>query len=85
MFFKKPSIIMLELFYERPLIVTEIARKTNFAYSYVETVIQKLAEMGLVTFKKHGRSKKVDLTPKGVRIAGEIKKIVEVLHRVQDK
>ncbi len=55
--------------------VTSIVKKVNCTYAWGLKSLNKLYEMGLVTFERRGRVKNVFITKKGKEI---VKKLLEI-------
>ncbi len=56
-----------------------IAKEADCTYSHTVKVIQRFEEEGLLKFVKDGRIKAIELTPKGRKVAEELKKLLTLL------
>lgn len=56
-------------------IISSLSKEANTTYSHGVRIVKELKEAGLVTIEPNGRSKYVELTPKGIKIANHLQEI----------
>ncbi len=80
LFRDKPVKILLRLYSANGRSYASIvARDANCTYSHTVKVIQRFEEAGLLKFVKNGRIKAIELTPKGKKIAEELKRLITII------
>lgn len=58
---------------------TRLATAVNMPYDRLTALLQELSDKGIVKINSSGRSRNVSVTPKGVELYEELRKIVELL------
>lgn len=59
---------------------TRLATIVNMPYDRLTKILQELNEKGIIEIHNSGRSKSVNLTPKGVELYEELEEIVKLLN-----
>lgn len=79
-FREKPAMMLLELKnYNSEIYASVLAKQIDCTYSHVVKILQEMEKSGLVSFKKQGRLKLLELTDKGRNIANNIEGIRSLL------
>lgn len=69
-FREKPAMMLIHLKNGKDTTyASSLAKQVDCTYSHVVKVLQKMEEIGLVVFEKHGRLKLLKLTRKGRDVA----------------
>ncbi len=75
-FREKPALMLIELKNsDAEVYASVLAKQIDCTYSHVVKILQEMEKAGLVTFKKQGRLKLLELTKKGREIATSIDEI----------
>ncbi|MBM3309446.1 MAG: winged helix DNA-binding protein [Candidatus Altiarchaeales archaeon] len=82
---EKPAGVLLSLKGSKGKYASVLAKETNCTYTHILKVLNQLQEFGVVSFKKQGRTKIVELTEKGMDIAHELEGLVRQLERVYEE
>ena len=79
-FREKPALMLLELKnYNSEIYASVLAKQIDCTYSHVVKILQEMERADLVSFKKQGRLKLLELTDKGRNIANNIEGIRTLL------
>ena len=74
---KKPARLLMSLkTFRGKRYVSIFAKETDCTYSHVVKLLNTFKKLGLVTFKKEGRVKYIDLTEKGQEIAEAVENVL---------
>lgn len=81
MFFReKPAMMLVELKNAQQTVYASVlAKQIDCTYSHVVKILQEMEKSELITFKKDGRLKLLELTKKGREIARNIESIKGML------
>jgi len=79
LFFRRPFVLIMLSLLDSPMNKTRLARRNGLSYSHVIKIVDTLNDMGITETENHGRSDIVRLTEEGIKIAEEVKEIVEIL------
>jgi DNA-binding MarR family transcriptional regulator len=75
-FREKPAMMLVELKNASSEVYASVlAKQIDCTYSHVVKILQEMQKAELVNFRKEGRLKLLDLTPKGHEIASNIETI----------
>ncbi len=75
-FREKPSRMLVELKnHNSEIYASVLAKQIDCTYSHVVKILQEMEKSGLVSFKKQGRLKLLELTKKGRDIAVNLEEI----------
>jgi len=75
-FREKPALMLVELKnHNSEIYASVLAKQIDCTYSHVVKILQEMERSGLVSFKKQGRLKLLELTKKGREIAEHIDQI----------
>ena len=78
---EKPAGVLLSLKGSKGKYASILAKETNCTYTHILKVLNQLRDYGVVTFKKQGRTKIVELTDEGIDIAHELEGLVRRLEK----
>jgi DNA-binding MarR family transcriptional regulator len=79
-FREKPAMMLVKLKNsEMEMYASALAKSIDCTYSHVVKILQEIEKAGLVTFKRQGRLKLLNLTKKGTEIAEHIDKIQQLI------
>ena len=79
-FREKPALMLVELKnHNSEIYASVLAKQVDCTYSHVVKILQEMERADLVSFKRQGRLKLLELTKKGRDIAGFID---EIRHRI---
>ena len=67
-----------------PKYATQISKDVDCTYSHVVKLLEELEDLGLVSFKKQGRIKVIELTEDGQDLAHSIEGVMMKLNRVKE-
>ncbi len=76
---KQVRILSLLTTQNREWHISDLAREANVTYLHTSKFIKKCEDYGIITSEKHGRTKKLVLTEKGILIARSVASIKERL------
>ena len=75
-FREKPALMLVELKNsDAEMYASVLAKQIDCTYSHVVKILQEMEKAGLVTFKKQGRLKLLELTKKGREVATSIEDV----------
>lgn len=79
-FREKPAMMLVELKNANSQVYASVlAKQIDCTYSHVVKILQEMQKADLINFKKEGRLKLLELTPKGKDIAQNIESIRSML------
>tara|TARA_Y100000310_G_C20634744_1_gene790570 strand:+ start:1412 stop:1693 length:282 start_codon:yes stop_codon:yes gene_type:complete len=79
-FREKPAMMLVELKNANTSVYASVlAKQIDCTYSHVVKILQEMQKAELINFKKEGRLKLLELTPKGQEIATNIESIKTLL------
>jgi predicted transcriptional regulator len=79
-FREKPAMMLVELKNANSQVYASVlAKQIDCTYSHVVKILQEMQKADLINFKKEGRLKLLELTPKGTDIAKNIESIRSML------
>tara|TARA_Y100000310_G_scaffold295555_1_gene327046 strand:+ start:7522 stop:7791 length:270 start_codon:yes stop_codon:yes gene_type:complete len=80
-FYKKAHLVLLTILnFGEPICTTIISRKIGTTFSHTIILVKKMEDMKLLKKKEDGgRVKEIVLTKKGVRVARQIRNLMEML------
>ena len=79
-FREKPAMMLVELKNAQQTVYASVlAKQIDCTYSHVVKILQEMEKSELITFKKEGRLKLLELTKKGREIAKNIESIRSIL------
>lgn len=79
----KPVNIMLSL-KSGPRYATQVSKEVDCTYSHTVKLLDDFNKLGLVTFKKQGRIKIIELTDDGQDLAHSIEGVLMKLSRIRE-
>ncbi len=79
----KPVKILITL-KQGPKYATQISKDVDCTYSHVVKLLDELQSLGLLSFKKQGRIKIIELTEDGMDLAHSIEGVLMKLNRVRE-
>ena len=79
----KPVKIMLSL-KKGPRYATQVSKEVDCTYSHTVKLLEDFKKLGLVTFKKQGRIKVIELTEDGEDLAHSIEGVLIKLSRIKE-
>jgi predicted transcriptional regulator len=79
----KPVKIMLSL-KKGPRYATQVSKEVDCTYSHTVKLLEDFKKLGLVTFKKQGRIKIIELTQDGEDLAHSIEGVLMKLSRIKE-
>jgi len=79
----KPVNIMLSL-KSGPRYATQVSKEVDCTYSHTVKLLDDFKKLGLVTFKKQGRIKIIELTDDGQDLAHSIEGVLMKLSRIRE-
>jgi len=82
MFFKKPSLILIEIEKNKNTSALSFATKTTF--SWCSKVVDVCEKIKFIKTKKKGREKEIEVTDKGKQAIRHIKKVIDLLDGKDD-
>ncbi|MFH1424296.1 MAG: MarR family winged helix-turn-helix transcriptional regulator [archaeon] len=74
---EKPVNLLLSIKRGKKPFVAQLAKKTNCTYAHATNLLTQMCELGLVEFRKEGRTKYIELTEQGKKLAEHFEKITE--------
>lgn len=79
-FREKPALMLLGLHNAKgPMYASSLAKSVDCTYSHVVKILQHMEESNLITFKKTGRLKLLELTKEGRSVAEHINELRNLL------
>ncbi|MCF7866353.1 hypothetical protein K9L67_01835 [Candidatus Woesearchaeota archaeon] len=79
-FREKPAMMLVKLkLATKEVYASSLAKDVDCTYSHVVKILQEMEKANIVTFKKEGRLKILELTEKGKEIAGHVEQIMSKL------
>ena len=78
---EKPSmmLIYLNISPKQNIYASSLTKSTGCTYTYVNKILKKMEEDGLITSQRRGRKKFLKLTSKGTEIAENLQRISDIL------
>ncbi len=77
MFFKKPSLILIETEKRKNISALSFATQTTFSWS--SKVVDVCEKIKFIKTKRKGREKEIEVTDKGKQAIRHLKKLIELL------
>ena len=84
LFREKPVRILISMKTNKAIYPTVLAREINCTYSHVLNILKIFQRMGIVTFKKTGRIKRVALTSDGWNIANNMDALMKKFGQMKE-
>ncbi|MEM5793488.1 MAG: winged helix DNA-binding protein [Candidatus Aenigmatarchaeota archaeon] len=84
LFLRSKPVKMIISLKKGPKYATQVSKEIDCTYSHTVKLLDELETLGLVTFKKHGRIKVVELTEDGVDLAHSIEGVLIKLSRIKE-
>jgi predicted transcriptional regulator len=80
----KPVKIMMSL-KKGPRYATQVSKEVDCTYSHTVKLLEDFSKLGLVSFKKQGRIKIIELTKDGEDLAHSIEGVLMKLSRIKEE
>lgn len=85
-FFLRPKPVKIIINLKRgPKYATQISKDVDCTYSHVVKLLDEFQQLGLVSFKKQGRIKIIELTEDGQDLAHAVEGVLMKLNRIREK
>ena len=81
---KQARIILMLAGSEKEWHLSSIAKETGVTYIHTSRFVSRCEEKGIISSEVHGKLKKIFLTEKGKKIAGDLKSIISKIDEVSE-
>ncbi|MBD3155984.1 MAG: hypothetical protein GF368_05015 [Candidatus Aenigmarchaeota archaeon] len=85
LFFRTKPVRMLVTLKKGPKYATQVSKEIDCTYSHTIKLLDEFEELNLVTFKKQGRIKIINLTEDGEDLAHSVEGTLMKLSRIREK
>lgn len=84
LFLRAKPVRMLISLKKGPKYATQVAKEVDCTYSHTVKLLDELETLGLISFKKQGRIKVIELTEDGEDLAHSIEGVMMKLSRIRE-
>jgi predicted transcriptional regulator len=85
LFLRSKPVKMLIALKKGPKYATQVSKEIDCTYSHTVKLLDELEELGLVSFKKQGRIKIINMTEDGEDLAHSIEGVLMKISRIKEE